>query len=330
MTICKKAVKAIFQGSPRRALHQILTIVAFCLLATSSANSYSATDDISKLGMGGRALGMGRANVAVVEDVNSIFINPAGLIKTGRFQFTSMYTSLFDGELNYYTFAVLTPTRLGTFAFGFIGTGVGQIISPSPTSLSYFDYYDRLFLASYCFDKPLDIWGGRVYTGATAKILAKGFSDPVGVTGQGVDLDLGMRYEKSGGETAFGLTLKNMLPTQMMWRTGATEDIPLMIKAGVAQKLFGGKVLSAFDVDLNPGRAVPSTFHAGVEYNMNNCFFMRAGADQDIKAGDQTMSANIAFGLGVYYDGLKLDYAYHTYAPSIQQAAHFISMSYAP
>ena len=49
------------------------------------------------LGVGARPLGMGHAFVAVADDVNAVYYNPAGLINITSPQLTFMYAPIFIG-----------------------------------------------------------------------------------------------------------------------------------------------------------------------------------------------------------------------------------------
>lgn len=60
------------------------------------------------LGFGARALGMGRAHVAVVDDSNAIGWNPAGLSRLPKMQVQFMYVNLFE-DTRYNTIAYALP-----------------------------------------------------------------------------------------------------------------------------------------------------------------------------------------------------------------------------
>ena len=82
--------------------------IIFILFLFFANNVYSLTgtegvsNPILDLGVGARALGMGGAFVAVCNDGNAGYWNPAGLSQILKFEIHSMYTSLFLGTKFYY------------------------------------------------------------------------------------------------------------------------------------------------------------------------------------------------------------------------------------
>ena len=66
------------------------------------------TFDPLSIGVGARAMGMGKAYVAVAEDCDTIFTNPAGLGEIDAFQLSSMSGKIFD-EVQYLQFGGVYP-----------------------------------------------------------------------------------------------------------------------------------------------------------------------------------------------------------------------------
>jgi len=90
----------------------IAVVAATWLLVLAPAAGVAAAEDpvgtaaLFDVGMGARALGMGGAFVAVADDANAIYYNPAGLALIDGHDVTSMYSTLL-GAGNY--FGVLCP-----------------------------------------------------------------------------------------------------------------------------------------------------------------------------------------------------------------------------
>lgn len=286
------------------------------------------TEDLMKIGVGARVMGMGKAFVAVADDGNAIFMNPAGLTQIKGFQFTSMYASLFEGDLPYILLSGSNSFDFGTIGAGYIGTGTGQIPSPTPTSISYFDYYDRLIFLSYGKDITNNKGEGRVLLGSNLKLFQKGFTGSVVNTGTGLDMDLGVMYVPNPN-VKFGLNLQNILPTTINWSSGAKDSIPMVVKAGASTKVLNNNVLLALDADISPSRNIPAAMHLGGEWEINKNLSLRAGLDQ-IPSASQNISTNLTGGVGLNIKGFHLDYAYHSYADLPTSASHFVSISYMP
>ncbi|OGC03726.1 hypothetical protein A2276_07710 [candidate division WOR-1 bacterium RIFOXYA12_FULL_43_27] len=104
--------------------------IAGCLLFLSSPFVFGAlvgiTDDAMTIGGGARPIGMGRAFVAVVEDADAPFINPAGIAGIKGPSAMAMYTNLLD-EIYYREYSGVVPAVFGTVGAGFISTGVTGI-----------------------------------------------------------------------------------------------------------------------------------------------------------------------------------------------------------
>ena len=183
-------------------------VAAFLFILFFGISSFAAfTEDLMKIGVGARPMGMGKAFVAVSDDGNSAFVNPAGLAELKKWQVTSMYVSLLEGDLPYTLVSGSMPFWKGTVGLGLIYTGVSDIPSPTSEGISYFNYYDKLMFLSYGaeagFSKKLS-WGANI------KFFNKGFSGGVTSSGSGFGLDLGIKY-KVKEWINIGANLQNIL-----------------------------------------------------------------------------------------------------------------------
>jgi len=93
----------------------ILTIVL--LLATASL----AVVDASRLGLGARSVALGRCSVALFDDINSMFINPAMATKLKTYNLSSMYTNLSD-DIAFTQLGAAAPTDRGAFGLALLGS----------------------------------------------------------------------------------------------------------------------------------------------------------------------------------------------------------------
>ena len=104
-----------------------LTVLILMLIATltltagvSSAALSGAIADPMYIGVGARPLGMGKAYVAVAEDGDTIFLNPAGLGTIDSLKFTSMYSNLLS-DVRYFVLGGAYPLDIGTLVGGYVG-----------------------------------------------------------------------------------------------------------------------------------------------------------------------------------------------------------------
>ena len=104
-------------------------VIVFLILLWSSISLWAQGDGgqagaFLRYGVGGRAMGMGRAFTAVSDDASGIYWNPSGLLGANRIELTSMYSNLFfDSQYAY--FGVVFPRfgknvhdRVGRFLIG--------------------------------------------------------------------------------------------------------------------------------------------------------------------------------------------------------------------
>ena len=278
-----------------------------------------------KIGSGARPMGMGKAFVAVSNDGNSPFINPAGLSELKKWQITSMYVNLLEGDLPYTLLSGTMPFRGGNVGIGLIYTGVSNIPSPTSEGIAYFDYYDRLMFLSYGVEAGVI---KNLSWGTNFKIYNKGFSGSETNAGSGIDLDFGIKY-KLKEWLSVGANLQNLLPTRLVWKTGAQDSMPLVAKFGVAARFLNNKLSLSTDIDFSPTRRIPSPFHFGVEYILNNYFTLRGGVDQTI-SGSSYLANNPTLGLTLNLVNFNFDYAYHPYVDISSGISHYFSFGYSP
>ncbi len=83
--------------------------------------------NLSILGYGARAMGMGKAFTALADDPTAVYWNPAGLEFINQQSLTLFHTTLWEGT-NYDFLGYAHPTlNFGTFGFGIARIGVGDI-----------------------------------------------------------------------------------------------------------------------------------------------------------------------------------------------------------
>lgn len=128
--------------------------------------------------MGSRALGMGRAYVAVADDAGAVFWNPAGMVNASRMEFSSMYTNLFY-DSRYASAGLVLPRPKqrvdnpilryligpgSAFGFGWVGLHMAGFDQRTETGqfLGRFDYGENGFLASWAHEH-VNSWAAFQY-----------------------------------------------------------------------------------------------------------------------------------------------------------------------
>ncbi|NQU16805.1 MAG: PorV/PorQ family protein, partial [Candidatus Saganbacteria bacterium] len=307
-------------------------------------------DDPTRVSVGARPLGMGNAYVGLADDINSIFINPAGLTRLTQWQATYLSGKLLS-EVDYLNFGMAFPTTRGVFGIGYIGSNygfsasattieAGRITTTTETT-SYSDN-DATWLFSYA--RPVVFQ--NLSFGATLKLFSKTLSG-TGISNggaSGYEMDMGLLYNPNSVFSA-GLTAKNILPASMggkiLWGTGLTESFPASLKAGISLKLLGYKafrqwgehrLLVNLDTDYPVGQSnLPMTWHLGLEWRPLRFLDIRAGVDQETvpnSSGLMGITSNLTGGIGLTYKKFRFDYAYHQFTDTPGLDNHFFSISF--
>lgn len=333
------------------------------MTSTSSAAFIKPTTDPTSIGVGARPVGMGNAFVGLSDDINSIFINPAGLAGLKTWQVHSMTTNLINA-IPYISLAGTYNTDYGTFGLGYIGANISgsfitglslvqdrDIIFPITTSEAI-DYTSSVILLSYGSDVKRFVdwsWLDNVSIGATFKLFSQGLSGG-GIsdgTLTGYDMDFGMLYRPNKWMTV-GWNQIDALPASMGGKLSDPSGerihiLPTITKLGVAVKVLGDNdalyqypqpLVYLFDLDYMPTQSnYPVIYRTGVEWWPSTYLALRAGLDQDIVGSDTSTSysidTNLTFGAGIQYNGFKFDYAYHKYGTLSDNDTSYLSLSYA-
>jgi tetratricopeptide (TPR) repeat protein len=106
----------------------LLFILLLLNFSHLSAQNGGQAGEFLRYGVGARALGMGRAFVAVADDATAIYWNPAGISRIDQWEIVSMYTDLYGKSLlstGYGYLAYVRRTSYGNFGVGLVNLHVG-------------------------------------------------------------------------------------------------------------------------------------------------------------------------------------------------------------
>ncbi len=304
----------------------LLILVVSCLLlvvsSTSAIAEVVATDPM-RLGVGARALGMGRAGVAVGEDGETVFLNPAGLGGISSPKITSMYTN-FMSDVNYVVLGGAYPFgKSSAVGAGLLTTNVSGIAlyDGAGTSLGSGSWGNSVMFASYG-TKLND----KLKLGGNVKYYSQGGTGTASIdaaAGSGIGLDVGAIYSVSDALSVAAVLRNGMGNIES--GNNISNKLPMVIKAGVAYKvpMAGGRRLTlAADYDI--GNA--SALHAGAEWFVTPVLALRAGLDQD-PSPDGAVT-NVTAGLGLRVKGIAFDFAYHPYGDLAEDTTYYFSIGY--
>jgi len=283
-------------------------------ISTFSMHVYAASEDggdagaFLKNGIGVRPISMGKAFVAVADDANAGYWNPAGLALLNGPQAIFMYSNpmnyaLGSGngvkDIGYHTIAGAYPTLYGSVGLNIAILDVGNIQEvrkdasgePEFTNKT-FDDKEMGFILSYA-NSITD----QIQLGLNFKLIRQQIWD---YKGSGMGLDLGGLYQPIYNLT-LGLALQDLIePKLKLLDDGVTNSIPRKIRFGIAYRLFEDMILVAGDIDKARGRSVK--FHFGTEIEP-----MR---DLALRGGYTTDTGEITAGVGVKVSIVQLDYGF--------------------
>jgi hypothetical protein len=314
----------------------LLLIVLFS--STAGATKYAG--EFLSTGVGGRALGMGGAFVAVAEGPTAGYWNPAGLLGSEGRQITLMHSERFGDLVNYDYGAYSQPVgEKSAMGASIVRLGVGDI--PNTLDLEFEDYgidgipntsdegegddewnhgepvlWDEskiewfsssewAFLVSYAREVA-----ELLSLGGNAKFVRKSAGDR---SAYGLGLDVGALLRVR--DNAFlGLQVQDFTATALVWDTDRREFITPTIKIGGAYLVdipkVSGKLTLAIDSDFmfeNRGSAAEYSagsmsleMHYGIEYAYRDLVAVRAGLDR----------GEVTAGAGFRISRFGLDYAF--------------------
>lgn len=263
----------------------------------------AGTQSIFNFGFSARAMGLGRAYVALSDDPSAVFWNPAGLEFVPQISFSLFHTSLYEGAVYDFIGFVYPTLQFGTIGIGYARLGVGDIPVKNtdnvPEGTSNYEF-SELYI-SYAKKLPYDITGGLTF-----KIERQSFDFLNLVTG-GIGLDFGLMYRPDLEnqylrDISIGFQYQNLLKPELKLGT-YTENLPGLFRIGMLKGIpigLSGKM--NFLLDYSKSQFETGRVHMGTEYTFKDMGTVRIGFDKN----------KPAFGAGVTYKFVQVDYSFGT------------------
>ncbi|MGB2867784.1 MAG: PorV/PorQ family protein [Bacteroidota bacterium] len=276
------------------------------------------------IGVGGRALGLGSAYVALANDATAGYWNPAALARLDYPEVMLMHDERFGSLLNYDFGSVgipygtdaslgITILRLGvdgipdTRNAWLDANGNGRFDDdnrPDYNKITYFSSADWALYLTYAQRSSEDF-----SYGINVKLIRRNIAE---FTATGVGFDLGLLYSPAP-DLYVGLNAQDITTTFLAWSTGTNELITPTLKLGTAYffELFDGRFAPVFDVDIRfENRKFASVAnvgpisldpHLGLEFDFKKTVALRVGYN-DIK--------QLTLGAGLHLRKLDVDYSF--------------------
>ncbi|MBI1802990.1 MAG: PorV/PorQ family protein [Ignavibacteriae bacterium] len=278
------------------------TFAVFCIsllfsIQLSHAQPGQAGFTFLKLGVGGRALGMGEAYSALSTDPSATYYNPAGLSFSQSSQILLMHKEWLQDITTEY---IAAQSFLGGLAVGVSvnATNINDIElrqQPGPPQ-GTFNAHNAAFGLSFSYkvDSSFSI-------GVTGKYL---YEKILVDESSGIGVDLGVLYT-TPWDVRLGASLSNMGSVNEL--DVESSKLPTLFRIGAAYihslEAIDGTMTFASDLvsSSNEGK---SHINVGGELNYHQAFAIRVGYQTSYEA------RNVTTGLGFRYGLFALDYAF--------------------
>lgn len=319
----------------------------FAIQGFGQVRKYS--NEFLNIGVSARALGMSRAQTAIVDDLSAGYWNPAGLLEIqSNFQVNFMHAEYFAGIAKYDYGAFAKPlANDAAIGLSFIRFGVDDIPNTielidatgnvNYNRISTFSATDYAFLASYA--KKSSIKGLNL--GANAKVIYRQVGEFARAWGFGIDA--GAQYTINNWK--IGAMFKDVTTTVNSWQYTLTDRVVEVFTLTGNDIPRNGLEITAPRLILGAGRYFPiankfgltmaldleNTFdgqrntvisskvfnldpYFGAEANYGKLVFLRFGLGnfQKVKAeigNFTTTTFQPNFGVGLRLKGISIDYA---------------------
>ncbi|MEK6645857.1 MAG: PorV/PorQ family protein [Candidatus Firestonebacteria bacterium] len=281
-----------------------------------------------KMGVGARPVGLGESFVAVADDVNALYWNPAGISLLKQSEVTFMHNVWLE-KMSYEYLGFVYPLERSAIGIsaGYLNIGELEGRDMNDNITSNFTAYDMFVGVTY--SQRIEIENedeGKLLIGITVKNIQEKIE---GTNAIGFGADAGCLFLVDENWTIgamlqnFGIGLKFI---------DERNNLPMNIKIGTAYKFLEDKDL-LLSVDLNKPIDNKFRLNAGAEYKLydkslaNGIIVFRGGYKYQLGGNDDIgglsdLSAGIGF---VYEEAIQLDYAFVPYG--LLDFTHRISLT---
>jgi hypothetical protein len=322
---CSEATGTAAGEEDRVRITSIIMAFSALLVCSSQAQTVAKyAGEFMSIGVGGRALGLGGAHVALASDATAGYWNPGALARINYPEAIVMHDERFGSLINYDFVSVAIPygvhvsLGLSVLRLGIDGIPDTRKAWIDNNGNGVFDNVDRLDYDKITYFNAAD-WAvyftyakrasADLHYGANVKVIRRDLGEH---SATGIGFDVGILY--SPLENLYiGATAQDITTTFVAWSSGRNELITPTLKLGSTYlvDLFGGRFAPTVDFDLRfENRRYASIAnvgpisidpHAGLEFDYKNTVALRVGYN-DVK--------QITLGAGVHLKKLDIDYSF--------------------
>lgn len=326
-----------------------ISFLFFCVHTAWAQTTPRYSNEFLNIGVSARALAMGNAHTAIVNDVTAGYWNPAGLlqIKT-RYEVSAMHAEQFGGIAQYDYAGFATPvdsnSHIGITAirFGIDDIPDTRFLYDASGNINYdnvrfFSAADYAFLVSYA--RRSKLLGGLDW-GANAKIIYRNAGNFANAFGFG--LDFGAQWRRKGWQV--GVMLRDISTTFNTWThnntllydvyvqtgnrlsknsteitlpraiIGVARQFKINEKIGILATLETTTTTDGRRNVLLPADRFSTDLAGGIEGDYKKIAFLRLGMNnfqqiQNISGVGTFWRSQLNFGMGVKIKKFTIDYA---------------------
>lgn len=262
-----------------------LVAVLLNLAISALAQDCISTASIFELPISARVAGLGGAFIALADDEAAAFYNPAGLPQFSELKLSSHFTRPF-----------------GAFSYGTIGVAQrgwgGYFLVLDSDTLEERDLYGNPIGRFRYTSMGLVLgFGYKVDGNFSLGLQVKTYNLAFPIQGFGLSLSPSLLYQ--GESRTYGIVWRNLLATPITYEDGHTEPWISDIAIGIAWKLGTETYLIDFTENLIT-RGDISCVRMGCESRRFYPVILRTGTNRE----------GTNFGFSVYWNDLRIDFAY--------------------
>jgi len=284
----------------------------------SSDNAGTSSAEFLKIQHDARATALGYAVTPLVDDVDSLFWNPASLSVIDRKELTASYLRWL-GNANSGSLGAVYPVQgIGTFGLGFSFFSLSDIpyttVDHRPTGT--FSNNDLCLLLGFGGKLPWKLFN-RFHFGSSLNIIKESFYDSSRIS---LGFNFGMVFNTPLNNLDLAFALRHIGFSSAV--TTASDPLPLCIGLGASYKfyiddiftkIFNKRIIKATEedfivlLDFEKTRDDGLIMNSGVEIGIKSLLYLRSGYQLG------TDLSGITAGCGLKYKVYKLDYAFVPY-----------------
>ncbi len=284
----------------------LLSTISFSLFTQSFSN-------ISHIGS--KSMGMAGAVVSDINDLETVFYNPAGLINVEPYCLIAGTTDLYGlNFLNHQFLSVSLPSN-SAFSFQQLGTNTGGSSDKNLSSEKSISFSKAFYL--------LDDANSKLSIGYNVNGLIFYQAESAGVNGDGVGglssgettvvgLDIGV-HASLRDKISFGAFIKN-INNPSIGKGSSSAPLPRRMDVGLTYNPFNG-LFTTFAIEKVLGQD-QSSFKFGIQYDIVESLSFRTGIQ---------MNPN-RFGFGLSYKLNKIELSYSLLTHHLLSASNLLSV----